>query len=240
VTHGSQLQVQIYVNRRSGDLTKAVLDRLPSLAAETRKICWTVPLESEGFAEPQDQGFLNAVGYGDLAPELAEFWPARGPVWDALALAVFPNRRPGIVLAEGKSYPGEFRSGGTKAGDVAREKISRAIASTQRWLGVEENPDLWLGDLFQSANRLAHLYWLREVARVDAWLVHLLFTNDHTHRAASREEWEAETPSVDRDLGLLSDCEFADHAYLPALAQEELTRQPRPAAPAPSHVAPSA
>src|SRR5205823_2896442 len=88
VTHGSQLQIQIYVNRRSGDLTEAVLDALPSLASRTRKICWTVPLEHEAFAEPQDDDFLRAVGYGELASKLAEFWPARGPVWDALALAV--------------------------------------------------------------------------------------------------------------------------------------------------------
>jgi hypothetical protein len=226
MTHGSQLQVQIYVNRRSGDLTEAVLGALPSLARETRKICWTVPLEHENYAEPKDEAFLGAVGYADLAPKLAEFWPARGPVWDGLAVAILPDRRPGVVLAEGKSYPEEFRSGGTKAGDVSRERISSAIAATQQWLGVEKAPHLWLDDLYQSANRLAHLYWLREIAGVEAWLVHLLFTDDHTHRPATREEWEETLPSVDRDLGLTSQSEFAAHTYLPTLAPEELNREP--------------
>jgi hypothetical protein len=231
VTHGSQLQVQIYVNRRSGDLTEAVLGALPSLARQTRKICWTVPLEHEGFAEPKDEAFLRAVGWGDLAAELAEFWPARGPVWDALAVAVLPDRRPGVVLAEGKSYPEEFRGVGAKAGDVSRDKISNAIAATQHWLGAEEAPDLWLGDLYQSANRLAHLYWLREVAQVEAWLVYLLFTDDYTHRAASREEWDEAIPLVDEDLGLASHSEIAGHTYLPALAAEELTHAPERATP---------
>ena len=232
MTHGSQLQVQIYANRRSGDLTKAVLDALPSLASETRKICWTVPLEHEGYAEPKDEAFLRAVGYGDLAQELAKFWPAGGPVWDALAVVVFPDRRPGILLAEGKSYPSEFRGGGTKAGEVAREKISQAIASTQRWLCVDDVADLWLGDLYQSANRLAHLYWLREVAKVEAWLVHLLFTDDYTHRGASREEWDRDLPLIDQQLGLVSQTAWAGHAYLPALAPEELTRRAERAVPA--------
>jgi hypothetical protein len=136
------------------------------------------------------------------------------------------SSEPEAGLKQRKSYPEEFRSGGTKAGDVSRERISSAIAATQQCSASRKRRALWLDDLYQSANRLAHLYWLREVAGVDAWLVHLLFTDDHTHRPATREEWEETLPSVDQDLGLTSQSEFAAHAYLPALAPEELNREP--------------
>ncbi len=228
---GSKLQVQIYVNRRPGDLSQTVLAALPTLAERTRKLCWTAPLEHERFAEPSDEQFLRAVGYGDLADQLSSFWPARGPVWDALAVAVLPSGRPGIVLAEGKSYPGEFHGGGAQAvSDSSKQKISAALVATQRWLGVEEDADRWLGSLYQSANRYAHLYWLREVVGVEAWLAHILFLEDKTHRSASRAEWESELPRIERKLGLEGvTVPHAGHAFLPALAQAELLRSPEPA-----------
>ncbi len=51
--------------------------------------------------------------------------------------------------------------------------------------------------LYQSANRYAHLYWLREVAGVDAWLTHLLFVDDPTYGATSQELWEEKLPELE-------------------------------------------
>ena len=225
MTHGSQLQVQTYVNRFPGELTGAVLEALPSLAKRTRRVLWTAPLEAEAFAEPQDTAFLSAVGRGDLSDELRTFWPAGGPVWDALAVAVFDSGPPGVVLAEGKAHPHEFSGPGSKATEPARAQISKALAATQRWLGLAENPEAWLGPLYQSANRLAHLYWLREVVNVEAWLVHLVFLDDHTHKATSQAEWDEALPKIDHELGLARRSEFAWHAFLPALAADELSRK---------------
>ena len=84
-------------------------------------------------------------------------------------------------------------------------------------LGVRGEPEAWLGALYQSANRYAHLYWLREKGGVEPWLVHLLFTDDHTHRPATREEWEKALPAVERDLRLDErEVRWAGHAFLPA------------------------
>jgi hypothetical protein len=138
--HGSQLEVQIYVNRFPGDLSRAVLEALPSLAERTKRLAWMAPLEAEGFAEPQDAAFLRAVGRGELADRLREFWPAGGPVWDALAIAVFGAGPPGVLLAEGKAYPKEFYGRGSEATEPARAQISKAFAATQSWLGVPEGP----------------------------------------------------------------------------------------------------
>ena len=222
--------MQIYVNRRAANLSRVVLDALPSLRERTTRLCWTAPLESDSFREPQDREFLRVVGYEDLVERLETFWPAGGPVWDALALAVFPAGRPGVVLAEGKSYPEEYHGNGCQASKPSRTRILAALARTQQWLGATGEPARWLGPPYQSANRYAHLYWLREVVSVEAWLVHLLFTDDRTHRPASRADWEAALPGIHAELGMPGPRgPWAADIFLPALAAEELTRPPTPA-----------
>jgi hypothetical protein len=223
---GSKLQVQIYVNRRPGELTAAVLGSLPSLAGRTRKIGWTVPLEHEGFAEPKDRDFLRAVGYEDLVDNLAEFWPARGPVWDALGVSVFPTGRHGVVLAEGKSYPREMHGPGTKASETSRTRIAHSIEWTQRQLGISQDAERWLGPLYQTANRLAHVFWLRDRG-VEAWLIHLLFIDDATHVPTTRSDWETGLRESNKSLGIADlELPWVGHAFLPGLSADELTRPP--------------
>jgi hypothetical protein len=225
---GSRLQVQLYVNRRAHELTDAVLRQTPSLAEVARTLAWTAPLERDGFSEPQDRGFLRAVGYEDFAPQLAEFWPTRGPVWDALAVAILPAGRPGVVLVEAKSHPAEVYGGGTQASAGSRARIADALTATRLWLGLSEDPTGWLDALrpdepghssvYQAANRLAHLYWLRERMSVEAWLVNLLFVDDPTHRSTSLAAWEASLPAIEEDLGLPAGAvPYASHAFVAAL-----------------------
>lgn len=71
---GSQLQMQIYVNRRGEELSERLLQALPSLAELNPLIRWVSPLESAGFAEYQDEAFLSAVGCPDAAEPLYAFW----------------------------------------------------------------------------------------------------------------------------------------------------------------------
>jgi hypothetical protein len=104
---GSKLQLQLYVNRRPGELIRAILAEFPELAQRASGLGWRAPLESARFAEPRDRDFLAAIGCEDLADELAAFWPARGPVWDGLAVAEIPDKRDGVVLVEAKSHPQE-------------------------------------------------------------------------------------------------------------------------------------
>src|SRR5205823_14951129 len=40
------------------------------------------------FREYRDGKALDALGLGRLRGELARFWPARGPVWDALGVGI--------------------------------------------------------------------------------------------------------------------------------------------------------
>ncbi len=114
---GSQLQVQIYVNCRQKELSRALLNALPSLASLSPRVRWVSPREKKGFVEYKDAEFLRAVGLGHLAPKLKEFWPFRGPNWDALAFVeveMSPGGR-GVVLVEAKSHPSEIYGGGCQA-----------------------------------------------------------------------------------------------------------------------------
>ena len=199
---GSQLQIQLWVNRRSRELTQAVLAVLPSLASLGPRIRWVSPLEGTRFAEYQDREFLRAVALKRCAPQLSRFWPRGGPVWDALA-AVETARTPdcgGVLLVEAKSHVSEVYSGGCKASARSRKRIEEALKSTKRWLGASSDSD-WTGALYQSANRLAHLYFFREVVGVPAWLINVNFIND-PHSPTSRAEWEVALVGIKAQLGL--------------------------------------
>jgi len=227
MTRGSQFQVRTYVNERNEELSAAVLDQMPDLAERAVMLEWRAPLAPR-FDEPRDEAFLAAVDRGNLAQSLRGFWPARGPVWDALAVVRLRGEGSGVLLCEGKSHPGEIYGGGTKAGERSRVRIAAALTETQDWLGLPPDPERWMDPLrpnepghssvYQSANRYAHLYWLREVAGVEAWLCHLLFVDDPTYGATSRARWNKALPDIERDLGLEGQTiPFAGHVYLPGL-----------------------
>ncbi len=230
MTRGSQFQVRVYVNEHRDNLDMAVLDQMPSLAERAFSLDWRAPLAPE-YEEPRDRAFLKAVGREDLTGSLRKFWPARGPVWDALAVVNLRRGGHGVLLCEGKSHPAEVYGGGTKAGQRSRDRIAVALAQTQKWLRTPRDPQRWMDPLrpeergyssvYQSANRYAHLYWLREIAGVEAWLCHLLFVDDPTYGKTSRECWDEKLPEIERDLGLEGRAvPFVGHAFLPGLPQE--------------------
>ncbi len=96
-------------------------------------------------------------------------------------------------MVEGKSYPDEMLKGSPTAsgpGSSNRHLIDSSLAWTRGKLGAPEDyADDWSGALYQNANRLAHLLWLREHG-VDAWLVHLLFVGDKTTRPTTEPQWK--------------------------------------------------
>ncbi len=52
---GRQLQLQIYGNRRSEELSQKVLQGLPDLGSLHARLNWVSPLEKDGFVEYQDR-----------------------------------------------------------------------------------------------------------------------------------------------------------------------------------------
>jgi hypothetical protein len=218
--------MQLYVNRHAHALTTAIFDQVPDLGERATALDWRAPL-APSFSEPRDREFLHALDLDHLAPGLVEFWPSRGPVWDALAVVELGHEC-GALLVEAKSHPAEVYGGGTKASPTSRAKIERALAETQAALGLEADPGRWLDPLrpnepghssvYQTANRYAYLRWLRDQG-VQAWLVHLLVVDDPTWQPTSRETWELALPGIERDLGLEGvDVPGASHVFIRGLS----------------------
>jgi len=78
--------------------------------------------------------------------------------------------------------------------------IESSLARTKVWYRARQDAE-WSGRLYQYANRLAHVFFLREVCHVQAWLVNLLFTDDPTTKPTKKEEWVMALPAIKVDLG---------------------------------------
>jgi hypothetical protein len=121
----------------------------------------------------------------------------------------------GVLLLEAKSHVPEISGSGCGAkADRSIKKIETSLAIRKRWLEVSSGAD-WKGELYQTANRLAHLYFFREILHMDAWLVNVYFTSD-PHSPTSRAEWEMAVVGVKEALGVSKIPFYAD-VYLPAI-----------------------
>jgi hypothetical protein len=207
---GSQRQIQTYVNERPAELSSAVADALAAYAMSSSAIRWVSPLASESYCEYRDADFLEALGLGHLASKLRQFWPRGGPCWDALAQI----DGGGCILVEAKSHVPEIYGGGCTASPRSLPLIQSALSRTKLWLGASPDAD-WTGCSYQSANRIASLYFLREIGRVNAYLVNVYFTDD-PHSRTSRQQWDIAIKQVNEQLGMTQDVPYSGSVFLEA------------------------
>jgi len=207
---GSQRQIQTYVNERPQELCHAVAEALQPRKLDESAIRWVSPLAADNHSEYRDEEFLEIIGAGHLAPKLRDFWPQRGPCWDALARL----DGGGCVLVEAKSHVPEVYGNGCGASGGSLSLIKSSLVQTKAWLRVSPDAD-WLGRLYQSANRLAYLYFLREIGKVDAFLANVYFTGD-PHSPTTRQEWDEGIRTVNEQLGIASPVPFSASVFLEA------------------------
>jgi len=223
---GSQLQIQTYVNLYHDVLNDAIIAAIPELSESRLPLIWVSPLEDDEFREYQDAAFLQALGLEGLRDSLARFWPKNGPVWDALAKLEDPSAGTcqGAILVEAKSYPDEMRSSGSGASGPSLRMIEAALDAACQWLRVARTP-AWTGRLYQMANRLAHLYFFRELAGIAAWLVSVNFCDD-SHRPTSRGQWQTALEAARSELGISpGGIPFYAEVILPAFNREALLKK---------------
>lgn len=152
---------------------------------DEERINWRSPLKDDQWAEYRDADFLNRLGLGSLADELKQFWPDRGPQWDALGR----DSSGRIYLVEAKAHDREMIST-CQAGHTSRDLISRSLNRCKQEFGVPIESD-WLNGYYQYANRLAHLYFLQKQG-VDARLVFLYFVGDcDMNGPLTQDEWSS-------------------------------------------------
>ena len=187
--------MRLLINARS-DLIDAELNRAFHWSGDV--VRWASPLAKDSYAEYYDESFLDVLGLTPAQVALHDFWPPGGPRWDGLGKTL--NGR--AVLVEAKAYVKETTDAGTRAGPTSRSKILAAIEKTRTYLNGKPNP-MWEKELYQYANRLAHLYYLSVLNGIDAYLVFVYFLNaDDVPSPCTREQWDVAIRDIKAELGL--------------------------------------
>ena len=193
---GSLKWIQIIVNDYPEILDREI--KTTCNIPVTEDITWVSPLREDDYAEYRDDFFLKKLDYELGHHSLEEFWPARGPQWDALGKSGSGH----IFLIEAKAHVDEMLSTGTQASAKSAALINASLDEAKQFLGAKSVVD-WTKVFYQYTNRVAHLYLLREVNRLSAYLVFVYFLND-TDKSGPKtaDEWRAALKIVKGVLGL--------------------------------------
>ena len=191
---GSLKLIQTLVNEY-----KHVLNRkLSHLTSEP--ISWVSPLDTDEYAEYRDRTFLEKLDVDvEVTNKLIDFWPKNGPQWDALG--VFGQD--GVLLIEAKANLPELESPPSSAtSPLSQQLIAQSLEETKAYIGAAPDAN-WTGAYYQYLNRLAHLYFLRVLHEVPAYLVMIYFIGDKTVAGpTSQERWKSAIERMHLTLGI--------------------------------------
>ncbi len=195
-TKGSLKWIQRLVNERP-----ALISQQITTAINLRKddnIHWLSPLSTDEYAEYRDASFTQKLGATLNRRSRKSFWPDLGPQWDALGKTDSGK----IILVEAKSHLKEIVTPGTQASETSRKKITASLEETKTFLKVDPSVN-WSGTFYQYTNRLAHLYLLRILNKIDSYLVFVYFLNDDEMEGPKTvREWQAGITVMEAALGL--------------------------------------
>ena len=193
-SHGSLKNLQVAINEK-----KKYLDyKISKVVGKQMKIDWRSPLELDDYAEYRDEDFLIRLGLDKMEYPLSNFWPKRGPQWDALGVSDDE-----IILVEAKANIPEMVSPGTVAKNPQSiNRIRNSLDEVKKYLSVDSTID-WTGTFYQYVNRIAHLYYLREKNKIKAHLLLIYFINDMSvNGPKTKDEWLGAIQAMKCYLGL--------------------------------------
>jgi hypothetical protein len=194
-SRGSQRWIQLAVNQRPAVLHQAL--RRSGILQAGEDVEWRSPLRTDGFREYRDGSALAAAGIKTLRRSLLDFWPRRGPVWDAIGVC---GGAP--IFVEAKAHIPETVSRGSRASESSLKLIGESLIQARRWYAPKarrEGPELF----YQYRNRLAHHFFLRQLNELDARLVFLYFVNARdVNGPATDLEWKGAIRLIHAALGL--------------------------------------
>jgi len=199
-TRGSQRWLQDLVNDCPELLDAAIRGESQEISTPIR---WVSPMTDDDFAEYRDAEFLDRLGVNLNARPLNKFWPPRGPQWDALGKTDGGQ----IILLEAKAHVEEMVGAPTGASPQSLKLIRASLEAVRQHVKSRSRAD-WTTAFYQYNNRLAHLYLLRTLNKIDAFLVNLHFLNademasDRTVVPNTVDEWKAAITLQERFLGI--------------------------------------
>ena len=199
-TRGSQRWLQDLVNDCPNLLDAAIQRGTSEISSPIR---WVSPLADDNFKEYMDSAFLKKLGVRLDCVPLNRFWPRSGPRWDALGKTDSGQ----VILLEAKAHVEEMNSDCQAKSAKSLALIRESLESVKSHVGARSDAD-WMTSFYQHANRLAHLYLLRTLNGIPAFLVDLHFLNaddmDCDGRSVPKTvaEWEDAINCQERDLGI--------------------------------------
>lgn len=213
---GSQKWLQVAVNRRQQELLEA-LQSSGAIGSQI-SVTWRSPLEAEDFQEYRDWKALEKAGIArsSLKKSLEKFWPARGPVWDAIGIT--SEEQP--IFVEAKAHIPEAASPATKALGDSKELIKKSLGDARKFYCPKATAS-WDSLFYQYANRLAHHYFLTQLNGVQSSLVFLYFVNASDMLGPMSEaEWRGAVRLIHAVLGLPAD--LREHKIFDAFLDAKL------------------
>jgi hypothetical protein len=193
---GSQKWIQKLINEKPDLFNSLIRTKLD--LRDTSTITWLSPIAEDGYAEYRDQAFLDLLDITLIKVPLSDFWPLRGPVWDGLG----KSKTGKVFLVEAKSHISEILSPGTGAGVKSLRKIKKSLDKTKSFLHSTTEHD-WTSTFYQYTNRLAHLYLLRALNEIPAYLLFVYFLNDKDMNGPqSIDEWNGALSLLTSYLGI--------------------------------------
>ena len=181
-TKGSLKLIQHVVNECPDVLSNPVIDAIG--ADKEQSVEWLSPKAEDDYSEYRDQAFLDLLEIKLSKTKLSDFWPKRGPQWDALGRI----EDKAYFLVEAKAHVSEIISSSQAKSAKSKSLINKSLNETRGYLKLKPDLDLTKG-FYQYLNRLAHLYFLRKLSDVPAYLVFIYFVNDYTHIPTTKDEW---------------------------------------------------
>jgi hypothetical protein len=244
---GSKRHICWYVNHAPEHLNAALFSATTSLAeAAISAPEWVSPLANEGYEEFWNERFLQRLDLLDEHLEsFREFWPfkpwandkvnPRGtPHWDAIARVPLAGGVRGVIMVEAKAHRGELAKPNdrSKADEQSLKKIRSSFADVRAYFGIPDQTPAWESRYYQFCNRLAHLWWMNERARVPTWLVWVLTVDDPVwHDRMTAPQWHDVFQTIKSEVGLPPQHRLKDRisvAYLPGAPEvADLRLSPR-------------
>jgi len=192
---GSQKWIQRLINDKPEHLNSQIRAELN--LSKDEHIQWLSPLEDDKYSEYRDQAFIDLLGVKLKEKPLADFWPKRGPQWDALGKSSSGD----LFLVEAKSHIRELISTMQAKDEDSARTIHKSLQETKRFLGSSAEID-WSCGFYQYTNRLAHLYLLRQ-NRLPAYLLLVYFVNDFEMKGPTTiPEWKGALELLHSYLGI--------------------------------------
>jgi hypothetical protein len=194
--HGSLKDIQVLINNYPSRLTNHIKK---TLHIKSEDIEWVSPIRDDEYAEYRDRGFIERLGITNLQVPIKDFWPNNGPQWDALGRGSHGE----VFIVEAKANIPEIVTDpmGAKS-ERSIKLIKDSLEATKKYLKVKNNID-WSGTFYQYTNRLAHLYYLRVLNKISAYLLFIYFIGDKTvDGPESIKEWKAALTVVKKYLGI--------------------------------------